>query len=215
MTIRVVTDSTSDLPPQLVKDLSITVVPLYVRFGNKTYRDRIDINEDEFYKRLQNDSVHPTTSQPTPQDFASVYRNLSGQADGILSIHISSKMSGTYNSALQAKHMLPVDFPLEVLNSETVSMGLGLLAIEAATIAKSGKDLRQIKEYITTLISGTHVWALFDTLKYLSLGGRIGKVKGLVGTILNIKPLLLVKDGDMAPVSQPRTRERGMDLMYD
>jgi DegV family protein with EDD domain len=215
MTIKIVTDSTSDLPPQLSKDLSITVVPLYLRFGENTYRDRIDIGEDEFYKRLQNDPIHPTTSQPTPQDFADVYRDLSQQADGILSIHISRKMSGTCNSALQAKEMMPDSFPVEVLDSKTVSMGLGLLAIEAANIAKSGRNLHEVVEEVKTLISNTHVWALFDTLKYLVLGGRIGKAKGLVGTILNIKPLLIVKDGEMAPVSQPRTRSRGIDLMYD
>lgn len=215
MTIKIVTDSTSDIPPQVAKDLSITVVPLYVRFGENTYRDRVDISEDQFYKRLQNDPIHPTTSQPTPQDFVNVYRDLAKHADGILSIHISSKMSGTCNSALQAKDMMPVDFPVEILDSDTVSMGLGLLAIKAANLANSGKSLQHLTEEIKRSIPNTHVWALFDTLKYLALGGRIGKAKGLLGTILNIKPLLLVKDGEMAPVSQPRTRARGIELLCE
>jgi DegV family protein with EDD domain len=215
MTIKIVTDSTADIPLQLVKDLSISVIPLYVRFGERIYRDRVDISEEEFYHRLQNDSIHPTTSQPTPQDFVNIYRDLSKKANGILSIHISNKLSGTCNSALQAKNMMPSDFPLEIVDSETVSMGLGLLAIKAANLAKSGKDLQSMVKEVKCSISSTHIWALFDTLKYLALGGRIGKAKGLLGTILRIKPLLFVKDGEMAPVSQPRTRAKGIDLMYD
>jgi DegV family protein with EDD domain len=215
MTIKIVTDSTADLPPALAEELGITIVPLYVRFGNETYRDRVDITEDEFYQRLMNDPVHPSTSQPTPQDFANVYRELSKQADGIVSIHISGKLSGTCNSALQAKELVAAECPVEVVDSEMVSMGLGLLATEAATIANSGKGLQQVVEEVKQSISSTHVWALFDTLKYLALGGRIGKAKALLGTILNIKPLLVVKDGEMAPASQARTRAKGIGMLYD
>jgi len=215
MTIKIVTDSTADLPPALAEELGITIVPLYVRFGDETYRDRVDITEDEFYQRLMNDPVHPSTSQPTPQDFANVYRELSKQADGIVSIHISGKLSGTCNSALQAKELVAAECPVEVVDSEMVSMGLGLLATEAATIANSGKGLQQVVEEVKQSISSTHVWALFDTLKYLALGGRIGKAKALLGTILNIKPILVVKDGEMAPASQARTRAKGIGMLYD
>ena len=215
MTIKIVTDSTADIPSALAKELGITVVPLYVRFGDETYRDRVDITEDEFYQRLMNDPIHPSTSQPTPQDFVNVYRESSQQADGIVSIHISSKLSGTCNSALQAKELVATECPVEVVDSEMVSMGLGLIAIEAATIANSGKDLQQVVEEVKQLISSTHVWALFDTLKYLALGGRIGKAKALLGSILNIKPVLLVKDGEMAPAGQVRTRAKGIGVLCD
>ncbi len=215
MTIKIVTDSTADLPPALAEELGITIVPLYVRFGDETYRDRVDITEDEFYQRLLNDPIHPSTSQPTPQDFANVYRELSKQADGIVSIHISGKLSGTCNSALQAKELAAAGCPVEVVDSEMVSMGLGLLATEAATIANSGKGLQQVVEEVKQSISSTHVWALFDTLKYLALGGRIGKAKALLGTILNIKPILVVKDGEMAPASQARTRAKGIGMLYN
>lgn len=215
MTIKIVTDSTADLPSALAKELGITVVPLYVRFGNQTYRDRIDITEDEFYQRLLNDPVHPSTSQPSPQDFADVYRDLSQQADGIVSVHISGKLSGTCNSALQAKAMVAAKCPVEVVDSEMVSMGLGLLAAKAATIANSGKGLLQIVEEVKQSISNTHLWALFDTLKYLAMGGRIGKAKALMGTILNIKPILAVKDGEMVPASQARTRSKGIGMLCD
>ncbi len=170
MVVKIVTDSTADIPPDLAKDLSITVVPLYVRFGNETYLDRVQISEEEFYKRLQNDPVHPNTSQPTPQDFAAVYRELSQHADGIISIHISGKLSGTYNSALQAKVMTPMDFPLEVVDSKSVSMGLGMLAIEAATLANSGKGFQQVIEAVKQSADNIYILILFDTLKYLALG---------------------------------------------
>lgn len=215
MTIKIVTDSTADIPSALAKELGITVVPLYVRFGDETYRDRVDITEDEFYQRLMNDPIHPNTSQPTPQDFVNVYRELSQQADGIVSIHISSKLSGTCNSALQAKELVATECPVEVVDSEMVSMGLGLLAIEAATFANSGKGLQQVVEEVKQLISSTHVWALFDTLKYLALGGRIGKAKALLGSVLNIKPLLVMKDGEMAPAGQVRTRAKGIGVLCD
>jgi DegV family protein with EDD domain len=215
MTIKIVTDSTADLPPALAEELGITIVPLYVQFGNDTYRDRLDITEDKFYQRLINDPIHPSTSQPTPQDFTDIYRKLSQKADGIISIHISSKLSGTCNSAQQAKKEVSAECSVEVVDSEMVSMGLGLLAIEAAAIANSGKDLHQIVEEVKQSISNTHLWALFDTLKYLAQGGRIGKAKALLGTILNIKPILAVKEGEMVPASQARTRAKGIDMLYD
>jgi len=215
MTIKIVTDSTADLPQALAEELGITVVPLYVQFGHNTYRDRIDISEEEFYRRLLNDPVHPSTSQPSPQDFADVYNKLSKQADGIVSIHISNKLSGTCNSALRGKEIAATECPIEVVDSEMVSMGLGLIAARAATIASSGKDLQHVVEEVKQLIPDTHVWALFDTLKYLALGGRIGKAKELLGSILNIKPILVVKNGEMAPATQARSRSKGIDLLYD
>ena len=215
MTIKIVTDSTADIPSALAKELGITVVPLYVRFGKESYRDRVDITEDEFYQRLMSDPIHPNTSQPTPQDFVEVYRELSSQADGIVSVHISDKLSGTCNSALQAKEQVATECPVEVVDSEMVSMGLGLLAIEAANLANSGKDLKQVVEGVKQLISGIHVWALFDTVKYLALGGRIGKEKALLGSILNIKPMLVVNDVEMAPAGQVRTRAKGICALYN
>lgn len=214
MVIKIVTDSTADLPQGLADELGITVIPLYVLFGNKTYRDRMDISEDEFYERLLNSPVHPTTSQPSPQDFASIYRKLCRNADGIISVHISNKLSGTCNSALQGKEIAATKCPIEVIDSEMVSMGLGLIATGAAAIAGSDDDFEQVVEKTKQLISRTHVWALFDTLKYLAMGGRIGKSKVFLGSVLNIKPILVVKDGEMAPAVQARGRNKGIDLLY-
>ena len=126
MTIKIVTDSTADLPAMLIKELDVTVVPEYLRFGDEVYRDRVDISEDEFYQRLLNGPVHPKTAQPTPQDFASVYNKLSQEADGIISIHLSSKLSGTYNSAVQGKKMISKGCPIEIIDSQTVSIAIGV-----------------------------------------------------------------------------------------
>jgi len=215
MTVKIVTDSSADLPASLVKELGITVVPLYVRFGEKVYRDRVDISEDEFYQRLLHDPVHPSTIQPTPQDFASVYQKLSSKADGIVSIHISAKLSGTYNSALQGREMIKKGCPIEVVDSQTTSMGLGLIDIAAATVAKGGGDLSAVMEEVKQAIPGIHMLFLLDTLEYLLLGGRIGKAKALLGSVLNVKPVLTFKEGEVVPAGQVRSRTKGLDRLFD
>jgi DegV family protein with EDD domain len=215
MVVKVVTDSTVDLPSQLAQELGITVVPVYVRFGEEVYRDRVNISEDEFYQRLEHTTVHPSTVQPGPQDFLEVYRKLSPDADGIVSIHVSSKLSGTCNSALMAKEMLETGCPIEVVDSQAVSMGLGLLAIAAANMANAGESLAKVVEEAKQTIPKIHLLALFDTLKYLLLGGRIGKAKALLGSILNVKPMISLKDGEIVPAGQVRTRAKGVDKLFD
>ena len=215
MTIKIVTDSSADLPAQLVQELGITVVPLYVRFGEEVYRDRVDITEDEFYQRLLHDPVHPSTIQPTPQDFTEVYQKLSPEADGIISIHISSKLSGTCNSALRGKEMIEKGCPIEVVDSQMTTMGLGLVAIVAATMAKAGEGLEKVVAEVKGTIPNMHLMGLLDTLKYLRLGGRIGKAEALLGSVLNVKPLLTLKDGEVVPAGQARSRTKGMERLFD
>ena len=215
MTVKIVTDSSADLPAQLVQELGITIVPLYVRFGEKVYRDRVDISEDEFYQRLLHDPVHPSTIQPTPQDFANVYQKLSLEADGIVSIHISAKLSGTCNSALQGKEMIGKGCPIEVVDSQTTSMGLGLIDIAAAIVAKAGEGLQTVMEEVKQAIPNIHLLFLLDTLEYLLRGGRIGKAKALLGSILNVKPVLILKDGEVVPAGQVRSRSKGIDRLFD
>ena len=215
MTIKIVTDSTADLPVKLAEELDVTVVPVYLRFGEQVYRDRVDISEDEFYQRLAHDPVHPNTTQPSPQDFADVYEKLSKDADGIVSIHLTSKLSGTYNSAVQGKKMVKNKCPIEVIDTQTLTIAFGLMVIRASTMAKNGKSLKQIVDEVNKMIPNVHLLILFDTLKYLIKGGRIGKAKGLMGSILSVKPLLAVKDGELAPSSQVRTRSKGIDRLID
>jgi DegV family protein with EDD domain len=215
MAVKIVTDSSADLPPPLLEELGITVVPLYVRFGNEVYRDRIDIHEDDFYRRLQYDSVHPSTIQPSPQDFISVYENLAPAVDGIVSIHISSKLSGTYNSASQAKEQMAGRCPIEVIDSKMTTMGLGLIVMEAAKAAKGGADVQQVSDMVKRIMPNVYLLGLLDTLRYLALGGRIGKAKALVGSVLNVKPILTLKDGEVVPAGQVRSRSKGIDRLFE
>jgi len=213
--VKIVTDSTADLPLQLANDLDITVVPAYIRFGDDIYRDRIDISDEEFYQRLLSETVHPTTEPPTPEDFADVYHRLSKEADAIISIHISSKLSATYNSALKGKALLENDYPIEVIDSQLVTMGLGLLTTLAASFTKSEHNLQQIVFRVKQSINSIHLLGLFDTLKFLALGGRIGKAKSLLGSVLNIKPMLTMRDGELEPYGQVRSRHDGINKLID
>jgi DegV family protein with EDD domain len=215
MVIKIVTDSTADLPPGVAEELGITVVPLYVRFGDKLYRDRIDISEDEFYDRLVHDTIHPGTSQPTPNDFAFVYRKLAEEADGIISIHISSKLSGTCDSALGAKQMIENRCTIEVVDSLWTSIALGIIAMKAAAGARAGKGMQELLEEINSLIRNIHYLGFFDTLKYLQLGGRIGKAQSLLGSLLNVKPLLTLKEGEFLPVGRARTYAKAKDHLFE
>jgi len=215
MTVKIVTDSSADLPPQLAQQLGITVVPLYVRFGSEVYRERVDISDDEFYQRLLHGPTHPVTIQPSPQDFVNAYQELSPEADGIVSIHISSKLSGTCNSALQGKEMIDKGCPIEVVDSQLVSVGLGLISMAAATVAKTGADLQRVVEEVKQTIPNSHLLCLIDTLKYLLLGGRVGKAKALVGSLLSVKPLLTLKEGETVPIGQARSRSKGIERLFD
>lgn len=215
MVVKIVTDSSADLPSQLAQELGITVVPLYVRFGEEVYRDRVDISENEFYQRLQHDLIHPSTTQPTPHDFADVYQKLSKEADSIVSIHISAKLSGTCNSALQGKELVEKGGLIEVVDSQTLTMGLGLITIVAATAAKAGKGLQEVLAEARQAIPNTGILGLLDTLKYVHMGGRIGKAKTLLGSVLNVKPMLKLQDGEVVPAGQVRTRSKGIDRLFD
>jgi len=215
MTIKIVTDSTADIPPELAKKLGITIVPVYLRFGDEVFRDVVDISQDEFYRRLTHDPIHPSTTQPSPQDFIDVYKELSKDADGILSIHVTAKLSGTYNSALRGKEAMGNKIPIEVIDSQLVTMGLGQLVMAANTMAQSGMSLPQIVKEVKQMIPHIRVLGLLDTLKFLALGGRIGKMQALLGSVLNIKPMMTIKDGVLAPAGRARSRAKGIDILFE
>jgi DegV family protein with EDD domain len=215
LTIKIVTDSTADLPPDLVKELGITIVPAYVGFGNKTYKDGVDISQDELYQKMVTENIPATTSQPPPVDFADVYKKLLKETDEIVSIQATSKLSGLYNSALQGKDMAIGGNRIAVVDSLSTSMGLGLITILAARMAKAEESLSNIIEELRQSIPQTRIWGLFDTLKYLLRGGRIGKARGLLGSMLNIKPMLTMRDGELHPAGIVRTRAKGIERLIN
>ena len=215
MAVKIVTDSLSDITDDLARELGITVVPLYVRFGEEVFRDRVEMTTDEFYHKLVHGDTFPTTTQPPPGDFVDVYKKLAKETDEILVIVVSSKLSGTYQSALQAKDMVEEKCRIEVIDSQTVAMGLGLIVIEAAKAAKAGANLDKLADLVRKAIPRSHLIIYFDTLKYLAKGGRIGKAQGLMGAMLSIKPILTIKNGEMAPLTRVRSPAAGMDYLYN
>ena len=212
--IKIVTDSAADIPPQIREELGITVVPLYVRFGEETFKDGVTISNDEFYRRLVSGDVYPNTIQPSPQDFKETYEQLAKDADGIVSIHLSDKFSGTSNSAKQAMALIKSKCPIEVINSNSMTIGLGMICIAAARAAKAGANMSTVVKEVNEAIPQIHFMVLFDSLKYLAKGGRIGQAKKLLGTLLNIKPLLGMKDGIVVPVGQARSYAKGIEKQY-
>lgn len=215
MAVKIVTDSLSDITSDIAQGLGITVVPLTVSFGRESFLDRITMTTDEFYHRLAHDAIWPTTTQPPPGDFVDVYNKLAKETDEILVITLSSKLSGTYQSALSAKGMVEEKCRIEVIDSLTVAMGLGLIVIAAAKAAQAGANLDELVDLVRRAMPRSHLSAYFDTLKYLAKGGRIGKAQGLLGAMLSIKPILTVKDGEMSPVTRLRSRAAGMDYLYN
>jgi DegV family protein with EDD domain len=215
MTVKIVTDTLSDITSDLAAELGVTVVPLYVRFGEEIYRDRIEITSEDFYRRLVNVTKLPSTTQPTPNDFTEVYRKLAKETDEILVIVVSSKLSGTYQSATQAKEMVQGKCRIEIVDSLNVAMGMGLIVISAVKAVKEGANLAEVSDMARRAVSRSHLIAYFDTLKYLAKGGRIGKAQGLLGPLLSIKPILTIKDGEMAPLTRVRSQSAGLDYFYN
>ena len=215
MTVKIVTDTLSDITGDLARELGITIVPLYVRFGKQIFRDRVEITSEEFYRRLVNENALPSTTQPTPNDFAEVYQKLVQETDEILVIVVSSKLSGTFQSATQAKDYVKGKCRIEIVDSSTVAMAEGLIVMSAARAVKEGANLAKVAEMARGAVPRSHLVAYFDTLKYLAKGGRIGKAQGLLGSVLSVKPILTVKDGEMAPLTRVRSLNAGLDYLYN
>ncbi len=216
MSIKIVTDSTSDITASMAHELGITVVPLTVLFGHESFLDRIDITTDEFYRRLSQENIYPTTTQPAPGVFAEVYDGILKNNDEILTILLSSKLSGTYRSAVNAVSMVKGSHRIEVIDSSLTAMSLGLTVISAAKLAsQEGITLREVCETVRLKLPRANTIMAFDTLKYLAKGGRIGKAQGLLGALLAVKPLLTLKDGEVAPLTRLRSMTAAADYLYD
>lgn len=212
--VRIVTDSTADLPRELVEKYNITVVPLNVIFGQETYLEGVEMTAAEFYKKLARSPVLPTTSQPSPGEFVAAYRPLVEEGAEIISIHISSLMSGTVQSARLAQEMLNYS-RLEVIDSYGVSVMLGAMVLEAARAAERGCSWQEVIELVKSFKSRHKVFFTVDTLEYLQRGGRIGKATAFLGTLLNIKPVLTINGGEVFPWEKIRGINRALDRMTE
>jgi DegV family protein with EDD domain len=214
MTVKIVTDSVSDISPAIAADTGITVVPLQVIFSSQTYRDGVDLSTDEFYARLDGLTSLPTTSTPPPQVFTECYDCLGDEADGILVITIGGKLSATGQSALRAVAGMRKKCRVEVVVSELAMMAEGLLAVAAARAAREGASLDELVAMTRRNINRANIRLAFDTLKYLERGGRIGKAQALIGSMLGVNPILGIKDGEVFPYGRERSRSKAIDHLF-
>jgi DegV family protein with EDD domain len=212
MTVRIVTDSTADIPSEQAKASGITIVPLTVFFGDEAYLDGIELDSVSFYSKLQASKDLPRTSQPSPAAFQDAYVRLINEgADAILSVHLSSKLSGTYQSACTARDTLPdtvKKIPIEIIDSLNISIAMSRSIFRAAQEAREGLGLPEIKAHVLDELARTRILCVLDTLEYVRRGGRIGGARAFLGNVLSVKPIISLKDGVVIPVEQPRTRNK-------
>jgi DegV family protein with EDD domain len=201
VTVRIVVDSTSDIPHDRAQALGIEVAPLVVLFGDNEFRDGVDLTAEEFYRKLTSSSVTPTTSAPSIGTFQEAYRKVIREgADAVLEISLASKLSATYGNATQAAKTVSAEtgVPIEVIDSGTVSGGFGA-------------SLEQVKAHAQSMLARVRLYAALDTLEYLKRGGRIGGARALLGSLLNVKPLIEVREGQVLPVENVRTRSKAQE----
>ena len=215
MRVRIVTDSTCDLPGDIVQDLGITVVPLLVHIGEETYEDGVTIDLDDFYGQLSRGDCFPKTSAPSSGMFTDAYERLAQETDEIISIHICAKLSATHAAALVARDGVDVPRRIEIVDSRSASLGLGLLVVHAATMARQGATVDEILRATAHAIPNTQFFGMLDTLEYLHRGGRIGKAATFLGSMLNIKPILCLSDGIAYPLERVRGREHALERICE
>ena len=213
MTVRIVTDSTSDIPADLARGLGVTVVAQNVHFGARTFKDNVTITPDEFYSMLVESPELPKTSQASPGEFKEAYERAGVDADGIVSIHISSRISGTCNSARQGAELSTATCPIEVIDTLQASMGTGLVVLTAAEAAGRSADHSEVVSVARDAVERAQCLCLFETLEYLQRGGRIGRAQALLGSVLKIKPMIIVVDGEVRPLGKARTFPRALVLL--
>lgn len=214
MDLRIVTDSVSDLPPELVARFRIVVVPALIRFGNETYLDGIEITHQELYRRMLEEDAVPKSSQPSPGQFLEAYKKVAAQGASILSIHVTAKTSGVWQSASLARSMLP-EVDIEVIDSASISMGTGFIILEAARAIEAGKSKSEVLALIEDIKSRMNIYATVGTLKYLRLSGRVGHMQEIFGSFLDIKPIITLEDGVVKAIDKVRTRKKALDRVIE
>ncbi|MBN1584110.1 MAG: DegV family protein [Anaerolineae bacterium] len=210
--VAIVTDSASSLTPEIAREHDIHIVPIYVIFGKDVYRDGVDLDAEKYYHLLHSSKQLPTTAQPTAADFAEVYTRLGEQAEAIVSIHPSHKISATVDSARAAAQQITA-VPVHVIDSESVMISMGLSVLMAARAAQTGQSVEQVVQVAKDVIAKMNMIAMVDTLEYLHKGGRIGGAAALMGSMMKIKPILHIQDGLIEPLEKPRTKKRAMERL--
>ena len=214
--IRIVTDSTCDLPEAEVARHRIHVVPIIIAFGTESYREGVTIDPPTFYRRIEEEGVLPTTSQPSPGDFAEAYRALAAEgADTILSLHVTGKLSGTCRSAEMAAEMVKDLVRVYVFDSLAGSAALGYMALEAARMAEKGADAATILSRLEAIRRRVHFLLTLQDLRFAQMSGRVGRLQGALASLLNVKPIIYLEDGLLDVAERVRTRKRAVDRMIE
>jgi DegV family protein with EDD domain len=214
--VRVVTDSACDLPVARAEELGIEIVPLTIRFGSEEYVDRVELTNEQFWQKVATSDVLPETAAPSAGAFEETFRRLADEgADGIVCINLSSRLSATMQSAQLAAKALKGTVPVEVVDSLSVSMGLGLQCINAVKLANEGADVDRIARAAEDQALRTRLYGTLDTLEHLKRGGRIGAAQALLGGMLSVKPVIEVRDGAVAEAGKVRTRSKSLALLAD
>jgi DegV family protein with EDD domain len=212
--VAIVVDSTATLPPEVIKQYQFHVIPQILNWEGKTYKDGVDITPDEFYSRLKVAKEMPTTSQPSAGEFYEYFQQLAETSDSIVGVFISEHLSGTLDSAYTAADMME-DYPIEIVDSRSASMGLGFIALAAARAVEKGLGHLEAAQAARSLIPNIHVLFVVDTLEFLHRGGRIGGAQRLVGSVLSIKPVLHLDDGRIEPLASVRTKRKAIQYALD
>ncbi len=213
--VKILTDSTADLPADVVDRLGITVLPISIHLGQKSFRDGVDINAEEFFKRLSRTSTPPTTSPPTLRQFEDTFAELTRQTNEVVAIHVSSKLSQTFRIATRAATPLMGRSKIVLIDSQLVTVGLGMLVTAAAQAAADGATMDEVVKLVRGMIPRIYIAFFAETLDYLERGGRIGKAQAMIGTMLNIKPLLILEEGEIVALEKVRTRAKAIERLVE
>jgi fatty acid kinase fatty acid binding subunit len=218
--VRIVTDSSCDIPPDIFKALDIVVVPMNIHFGSETFLEGVTMSASEFYARLIRETpglMMPKTSQPAPGAFQDAYIKAAATTPDIISVHVSSALSGTYNSALNAARQLneSKDAHITVIDSRNASMCLGWTVMAAAEAAQRGEGYADVINLVLDMIPRLHIPSVLETLEYVKYGGRIGRAQAFLGTLLNVKPILGIEGGEVIPIEKARTKTKALERLVD
>ena len=209
----IVTDSTSDILPEMAAEWGIRVVPCYINFGAESFLDQIELSRVEFYRRLVSDPAHPKTAAPPPGLFANTYRELLDGTSGIISIHTSDRLSALRQSALNGWNLVQAKLPFRALDAGQLSMGLGWIVVRAARAAAAGASMVEIEKLVTDLRRRVHLLAALDTVEFLRRSGRVGWARGAIGKLLRVRPLIKLYLGEVCSEGYVRTRKRGIEQL--
>lgn len=215
MTVKIITDSVADLPREIVEELGITVIPIHVCFGTEVYRDGIDLTVDQFYRKMSESKVMPTTAVPPPADLVEIYEKVAETADEIVVITLSSRLSGLHEAAVKSVELVKKKCRIEVIDSQWAIMAQGFVAMAAARAAKAGASFDEVMEAARRTIPRVYLCSAFDTLEYLKRGGRVGKAAAFMGSMLHVNPIIGMKDGIVVPFARERSRAKAIDYLVN